>query len=296
MSGGPWIFRNVAVVMEEYNGITHVDEYKLDRIPVWARIVGIPDALMKKEIGEKIAKKVGIPPIKVIVNEGRINPTKYFRARVHLMLDTPLVRFVPLTLKESKKYPVEYEKLPNFCDFCGLVGHVVTECGDGIHRPEECEWGDWLLVNYDEPSNGYGTGRGQQRNRVGNYGGGGRFGRGRGNPGDPNPSERNTMDIDAIMPQASGVVVPSARKRLIGHDGSLSRSQDRGVPLKTPPQGFVSEKVGLLENGPEAQVDKSQLSTPRKFQDLKRMRTTTEVVSSAPSSSATPQEGVRRDQ
>lgn len=123
MWGGPWLFRNAAVVLEEYDGITNAEEYKLDRIPVWARIVGIPDGLMKKkEIAEKIAKKVGGPPITIIVKEGRLNPTKYLRARVFLMLDTPLVRFVPLTLKESKKYPVEYEKLPDFCDFCGLIG------------------------------------------------------------------------------------------------------------------------------------------------------------------------------
>lgn len=48
------------------------------------------------------------------MNEGRLNPAKYLRARVFVKLDTPMVRFVPLTLKESKKYSVEYEKLPNF--------------------------------------------------------------------------------------------------------------------------------------------------------------------------------------
>nr|XP_040256562.1 uncharacterized protein LOC120974198 [Aegilops tauschii subsp. strangulata] len=134
MNGGPWLFRNAASPMEEYDGLTNVDEYKLDRIPAWARIIGIPEGLMKKkEIAEKIARKVGISPVKVIVNEGRINPTNFLRARVHLKLDAPLVRFVPLTLKESKRCPVDYDKLPDFCDFCGLMGHVVIECGDGIH-------------------------------------------------------------------------------------------------------------------------------------------------------------------
>lgn len=55
------------------------------------------------ELATKIARKVGIPPIKVIVNEGPINPTNYLRARVFILLDTPLVYFVPLTLKEKKK-------------------------------------------------------------------------------------------------------------------------------------------------------------------------------------------------
>lgn len=183
MNGGLWLFRNSAVVLEEYDGLTNVQEYKLDRIPVWARIMGIPEGPMKKtEIAEKIAKKVGIPPIKVIVNEGRINPTKYLRARVFVKLDTPLVRFVPLTLKEKKKYPVEYEKLPDFCEFCGLIGHAVTECGDGIHPAEDCEWGDWLLVNFDAPA-GRDDGRGGARG-GGTAGRGWGFGRGCGNPGE----------------------------------------------------------------------------------------------------------------
>ena len=46
MGGGPWVFRNAAVGIEEYDGISDVRDYKLDRIPVWARIMGIPEGLM----------------------------------------------------------------------------------------------------------------------------------------------------------------------------------------------------------------------------------------------------------
>lgn len=75
MNNGPWLFGNSAVVLEEYDGIPNVHDYKLDGIPVWARIVGLPDGLMKKkEVAEKIAAKVGIPLFNVIVNEGGINP------------------------------------------------------------------------------------------------------------------------------------------------------------------------------------------------------------------------------
>ena len=123
------------MVIEEYDSISNVQDYKLDRIPLWARIIGIPDGLMKKkEIAKKMDAKVGIPPFSVVVNEGIINPRKYLRARVVVKLDTPLVRFVPLNPKERRKCPVEYEKLPEFCYFCGLMGHTVTECGDGIHK------------------------------------------------------------------------------------------------------------------------------------------------------------------
>jgi hypothetical protein len=99
--------------------------------------------MKKRELAKKVAKKVG-DPIVVVVNEGKINPTPYLRARVLPDLKKPLGRVVPITLKESMKYLVQYEKLPSFCFFCGCMGHEVTKCGDGVHPKESCGWGEWL--------------------------------------------------------------------------------------------------------------------------------------------------------
>lgn len=299
MGGGPWLFRKSAVVIEEYDGFTNVQDYKLDRIPVWARVSGVPDGLMKrKDMAEKIAAKVGKAPLKVIVNEGRINPAKYLRCRVFIELDTPLVRFVPITLKERKKYPVEYEKLPDFCDYCGLVGHVVTECGDGLHKPEECEWGDWLLVNFETADSGGQAGRGRGRDN-GPAGRGGGFGRGRNNnPGEPNEQENNDMDLGGSGGLGSNQIVPSARKRLVGPDGTFLK--DTAV---IPSVGVVAEKVLQIENRPVIPVDKSTMSTPQKVQEAKRQRTFEDgglVIGGEPvdtnMESATLGTGDRRDQ
>jgi len=130
--------------------------------------VTIPKGLMRKrELAEKVVKKVG-DPITIVMNEGKINPTPYLHARVWLDLKKPLVRVVPITLKERMKYLVQYEKLPAFCFFCGCMGHEVTECGDGIHSRETCEWGDWLRVQFmptvpgrDDTRGGRGRGHGR---------------------------------------------------------------------------------------------------------------------------------------
>ena len=119
MEGRPWLFRGAAIVMEEYDGFSNVKAYKLDRIPIWARFQGVAEGLMKKrELAEKVATEVG-DLITVVVNEGKINSTLFLRTRVWLDLRKPLVRVVPITLKERMKYLVQYEKLPSFCFFCG---------------------------------------------------------------------------------------------------------------------------------------------------------------------------------
>lgn len=179
MDGRPWLFRGAAIVMEEYDGYSNVKAYKLDKIPIWSRIQGVPEMLMKKKgLADKVAKKVG-ETITVQVNDGKINSTPYPRARVWLDLNKPLVRMVPITLKERMLCLVQYEKLPSFCFYCGCLGHEVAECGDGVHPKETCEWGDWLRVAFmaavmsRDDCGGRGGGRGRGWGRGFGRGGGG---------------------------------------------------------------------------------------------------------------------------
>lgn len=58
MHGGPWLFRNQAVVVEEYDGLTNVESMALDSIRVWTRIMGLPDLLHNKRVAEVIASKM----------------------------------------------------------------------------------------------------------------------------------------------------------------------------------------------------------------------------------------------
>ena len=87
----PWQFRTDPVVLVEYDGFSNVEEYELNMYPLWVRIKGLPDGLTrKKELAEKVAKKVGEPPFTVMVNEGRINPSNFLRVRVFVNVSVPL--------------------------------------------------------------------------------------------------------------------------------------------------------------------------------------------------------------
>lgn len=54
----PATIQNSAVVIDEYDGFTSVDDYKLDCVAVWARILGVQEGLIKKELEKKIAKRL----------------------------------------------------------------------------------------------------------------------------------------------------------------------------------------------------------------------------------------------
>ena len=49
MEGSPWLFRGSPIVMEEYDAFSNIHAYKLDKIPIWLRIQGAPEVLMKKK-------------------------------------------------------------------------------------------------------------------------------------------------------------------------------------------------------------------------------------------------------
>jgi hypothetical protein len=69
------------------------------------------------------------------------NGVQYVKiVRVYLRnnLSKPLLRFVTGRVDAGKvpqKFRVLYEKMPRFCAFCGVIGHVADERGDGSHDP-----------------------------------------------------------------------------------------------------------------------------------------------------------------
>ena len=45
---GPWLFRNQALLIQEYDGFTNPTSVVLDKLDVWARVLKLPDNFLKK--------------------------------------------------------------------------------------------------------------------------------------------------------------------------------------------------------------------------------------------------------
>ena len=106
----------------------------------------------------------------------------------------------------------------------------MTECRDGLHKKEDCQWGDWLLANFNQNAGGRGEGR-DARTR----GGMAWCGRGRGS-GRNNGKEVDTEDMEVYEEDVDGSNRDSLRrKRDVSESGN---------------SGTVVGKVQLLENGP----------------------------------------------
>ncbi|KAI4970481.1 hypothetical protein ZWY2020_001395 [Hordeum vulgare] len=140
MMQGPWLFRNMAILMCPYDGFSKTYEIEIVHMPIWLQIHKLPDAYCKQSVVEKLLKDAGE------ILDMRLNGNThgdYVRVRVKHDIQRALTKFVSIVrAKERQVYLVRYEKLARFCKVCGLIGHVFKECGLGMHDEKKMKYGD----------------------------------------------------------------------------------------------------------------------------------------------------------
>ncbi|KAE8777735.1 Organic cation transporter protein [Hordeum vulgare] len=140
--GGPWLFRGMGLMVEEYDGKTNPAEVVLDGILVWGQIHGIPDMYSCTDIVDQLAWRIG--RVKEIQLSPRLFYTgDYVRVRARILVGKPLTRVTALVVSGEgrRMFPIKYEKTPYFCQVCGLMGHNHEECGDGVWEAKQKQWG-----------------------------------------------------------------------------------------------------------------------------------------------------------
>lgn len=193
--GGPWLFRGMGMLIEDYNGKQDPASFDFDGLYVWAQIHNIPELYRKAEVVDQLARRIGR------VKETQLSPRllyegDYVRVRARILVNKPLTRVTSLNVtgEGRKLLPVKYEKIPYFCQVCGFMGHNHEECGDGVWEAKHKQWGGWMLAKRREITpEQYDSGRGPRGGRSGGRG------RGRAGMGAPpartgSPRKRSSQD------------------------------------------------------------------------------------------------------
>ncbi|KAI5021200.1 hypothetical protein ZWY2020_055045 [Hordeum vulgare] len=145
MRQGPWLFRNMAVLLCPCNGFSRMEDVKVNHMPIWLHIHKLPDPYCKEGIVMKLFKDAGE------ILEMRLNGNThgdYVRVRVNHGINLPLTKFVSIVrAKERQIYLVRYDKLARFCKPCGVIGHEHKECRLGVHDEKKLKFGDWLYAD-----------------------------------------------------------------------------------------------------------------------------------------------------
>ncbi|SPT18858.1 unnamed protein product [Triticum aestivum] len=112
---GPWLFRNMVVLMAPYDGFTKLEEVPVLFMPIWLQIHKLPEGFCKKNIVESLLRNSGD------ILEMRLNGNTcgdYVRVRVRHDIQKPLTKFVSIVRgKERQVFLVRYEKLARSAAF-----------------------------------------------------------------------------------------------------------------------------------------------------------------------------------
>ncbi|KAK1642933.1 hypothetical protein QYE76_060738 [Lolium multiflorum] len=128
--GGPWQYKLDAFLVEAMESGADPALVPFTHVPMWVQFRNIPFYLLTKSLAWELGWKIGTTLM--IDNDSRGNiADKFLRARIQLPLYTALRNKIILedeVTGEEVKVQICYERLPNFCLFCGYIGHMEARC------------------------------------------------------------------------------------------------------------------------------------------------------------------------
>ena len=226
----PWSYEKQLNLLQEFDGKLTPKEVEIRWAPFWIQIFNLPLNCRMKEIGLAIGAKMG-ELLEIDVQESGVHWGMCLRVRVRLDVTKRLVRGKKIMVEEgdSRWVNSKYERLPNFCYWCGLLNHTLKECpetGENNKSTEEevLQYDAWMrgdiIRRYAQDQNRSGMGRG--------------MGIGANRWGIETESERGTVnfsanEISVEVGGAHGLRQPSVEKRPPNRWGTGAKMERRTV-------------------------------------------------------------------
>ncbi|KAE8709836.1 hypothetical protein F3Y22_tig00110328pilonHSYRG00622 [Hibiscus syriacus] len=133
----------------DFDPTLSVEEYDFSKMPIWIRVFDLPLGLIDEISGFQIGNTVG----KVVVvdlrnREGHL--WAYLCICAEIDIKKPIRRCLNMGKRPDGKLMsclLKYERLPNFCHWCGIIGNTIIECPTYIANQQEIlQYEDWLRV------------------------------------------------------------------------------------------------------------------------------------------------------
>ncbi|KAL5799029.1 hypothetical protein ACOSQ2_003849 [Xanthoceras sorbifolium] len=112
LEGGPWSFDKNLLILKEADGYSCMTDQGFRFVPFWIQIYNLHLLCLNKESALFLGNQIG----------------KFLRVRILLDVSKPLKRGLRVNLSvnlENSTVLICYERLPNFCHYCGRLGHLL---------------------------------------------------------------------------------------------------------------------------------------------------------------------------
>lgn len=126
---GPWRNDNHLIALKRLDEDEVAESEVLNHVTIWVQILNLPASRLNGRSARQLGSLLG-RVVEVDSGEEGLRGSTVLRARVEIDIRRPLSPGVRMEGKNGKNNWIEfkYEKLPNFCYFCGLVDHTIRDC------------------------------------------------------------------------------------------------------------------------------------------------------------------------
>jgi hypothetical protein len=134
LEGCPWDFDGNLFAIEDYNGITPLDNMDFENVAFWVRMFDLPLACMSKAVGQQLGTTVG-EVLEVDTNDDGMGWGEFLIVRIKINVKKPLARGRMLKIRDRSYWiSFRYENIPRFCFRCGIISHGRMGCPEGGRR------------------------------------------------------------------------------------------------------------------------------------------------------------------
>ena len=157
MMGEPWACDKHLVVLQYIEEEEAIDDVVFRETSLWVQLHGLPVRRMNPEVATTLVSSLG--RIEQI-SDGDTNADggQAMRIRIRLDVTKPLCRGRKARLEKGRETWIsfKYERLSNFCYWCGLLSHSEKDCPKWLLNKEELraedqQFGPWLRVMNERP-------------------------------------------------------------------------------------------------------------------------------------------------
>ncbi|KAL9686402.1 hypothetical protein QQ045_023860 [Rhodiola kirilowii] len=148
LDGGPWWFGNQGIVMKRWEMGKRPELLDLSKIEIWIQIHNLPLEIMRDEIASGFATMMVGRICKKVKEHSDVLKRKFMRYKVEVDINLPLKDGVLFALEVGVDEPIwisfKFERLPVFCEYCGVLSHESSRCNSGRKGKMEKAFGDWF--------------------------------------------------------------------------------------------------------------------------------------------------------
>lgn len=148
----PWRFDKHLVLFHCLNGARNVQNLNFTSTKFWVQLHGLPIDRLDIPTAIQIGKTIGM--VSELEWETDMISGDFLRVRVEVDVSRPLCRGRKVVLNDEEEVWIsfKYEKLPNFCFWCGMVCHDDKDCdrwlsSEGSLPLNSQEFGAWMRAN-----------------------------------------------------------------------------------------------------------------------------------------------------